>query len=528
MTDHGFTQARTRVEFGDFQTPPDLARALCVRLRDLGFRPASVVEPTCGTGAFVHAALETFPEVLRVEAADANPHHLACLRSSLSGISDPERVNVCEEDFFRRDWGSAIADLPEPVLILGNPPWVTNSGLGALGSENLPQKRNSDGLRGIEALTGKSNFDISEWMLRRSLEWLRDENGAVAVLCKTAVARKVLLWAWRQHSRVGSASIYRIDAKRYFQVAVDACFLVLRTGACEPETTCDDYPSLAAVEPSARFGFRDDELLADVDTYDRLRALRARGLGGWRSGIKHDCSKVFELRREGRFFRNGLDEVVELEEETVFPLLKSSDLANHRAPTRWVVVPQKHVGEDPVRLSVIAPNTWKYLESHRPLLQERGSSIYRGRPPFSIFGVGPYSFSPWKIAISGLYKRLHFSRVAPYESKPVLFDDTCYFFPCETEDEASTLQRFLDAEPAREFLSSLIFWDSKRPITASVLNSLDFQSLAKLLGDSSDSARSLMHRQLVERTTEQQQLLLRESGPSYAVHARRARRPTSR
>lgn len=528
MKDHGSTQVSAKVEYGDFQTPPDLARALCARLREIGCRPASVVEPTCGTGAFVRAALETFPDLLRLEAVDANPDHLACLRSYLSGIPDPERVAVREADFFRHDWSSAIAGLPTPVLILGNPPWVTNSGLGSLGSQNLPEKRNSDGLRGIEALTGKSNFDISEWMLRRNLEWLRGKDGTLAILCKTAVARKVLLWAWRQQSRITGASIYRIDAKRYFRVNADACFLVLRTTACQPETTCADYSSLAATKPSSRFGCRDDELIADVDAYDRLRTLRARGLGGWRSGIKHDCSKVFELRRDGRFFRNGLNELVELDEEAVYPLLKSSDLANQRLPSRWILVTQTSVAEDPARLAGISPNAWKYLESHRALLEQRGSAIYRGRPPFSIFGVGPYSFAPWKVAISGLYKRLRFSVVGPHESKPVMLDDTCYFFPCEDQREANTLQRFLDAEPAQQLLSSLIFWDSKRPITATLLNSLDLQALGKLLGDFSDSARSVMHRQLVERTTEQQQLLLRESGPGYVARERRARRPTSR
>ena len=34
------------------------------------------------------------------------------------------------------------------------------------------------------------------------------------------------------------------------------------------------------------------------------------------------------------------------------------------------------------------------------ILDNRKSSIYNKRPRFSIFGIGDYSFSKWKVAIS--------------------------------------------------------------------------------------------------------------------------------
>ncbi len=69
-------------------------------------------------------------------------------------------------------------------------------------------KLNVDNLRGIDALTGKSNFDISEWMLRKNIEWLNGKNGLLAILCKTTVARKVLLYAWQNELRIEAASVY--------------------------------------------------------------------------------------------------------------------------------------------------------------------------------------------------------------------------------------------------------------------------------------------------------------------------------
>ena len=55
------TQKNRRiVEFGDFQTPSDLADEICHFLLAEGVRPESVVEPTCGTGGFIASAMTAF------------------------------------------------------------------------------------------------------------------------------------------------------------------------------------------------------------------------------------------------------------------------------------------------------------------------------------------------------------------------------------------------------------------------------------------------------------------------------------
>lgn len=48
-------------EYGDFQTPPELASQVCRLLADRGTIPASILEPTCGIGNFLLAAVERFP-----------------------------------------------------------------------------------------------------------------------------------------------------------------------------------------------------------------------------------------------------------------------------------------------------------------------------------------------------------------------------------------------------------------------------------------------------------------------------------
>ncbi len=238
-------------------------------------------------------------------------------------------------------------------------------------------------------------------------------------------------------------------------------------------------------------------LVADVKSFLKWRDLTRTGFRGWRSGIKHDCSKVFEMRVERGNLVNGLGEFVDLEPEVLFPLLKSSDLAAHRKPRRWMIVPQRTMSDAPSRLRLDAPKTWNYLTGHAHLLDKRKSSIYRKRPRFSVFGVGPYSFAPWKVAISGLYKKLDFVQVTPFQGRPVVLDDTCYFFPCQSEEECNLLYELVTSEPAREFWSALIFWDAKRPITAQLLNSLDLIALARRWGKETAFYKESMVRLMV-------------------------------
>lgn len=106
----------------------------------------------------------------------------------------------------------------------------------------------------------------------------------------------------------------------------------------------------------------------------------------------------------------------------------------------------------------------------------------KNRPRFSVFGVGPYSFAPWKVATSGFYKRLDFRCIGPVEGRPVVLDDTCYFLPCWNESDATALADLLNSHAARAFFRSFIFWDSKRPITAQLLASLDLRKLARETG----------------------------------------------
>lgn len=463
-------------EFGDFQTPRELAFEVCLLLSRLGVQPQTVVEPTCGLGSFIAAARRVFYSA-EILGFDVSPSYV---EQAQDKFRNEERISIFGANFFETDWQEIFKSFKKPILILGNPPWVTNSQLSVLDSKNLPNKENFQKFSGLDAMTGKSNFDISEWMLIRLFESLDKQNAQLAMLVKTSVARKVLKYAWKNKIHLAGAAIYRIETEKYFNASVDSCLLFCEFSAAEQNTTAKIFESLSAENSSQEIGFRNGELIASIDLYEKWKYLNGGSKIKWRSGIKHDCSKVMELAKDGDKYKNNLGETFELEDDYVFPMLKSSDIANgNLQPRRWMLVTQKEVKDDTAKIAEIAPKTWDYLISHGEFLDKRGSSIYKKRARFVVFGIGNYSFAPWKVVISGFYKKLDFNLIGSYENKPIVLDDTCYFLPFENKTEAKKVYELLNSNAAQEFFKSFIFWDAKRPITVDILQKLNITKLEK-------------------------------------------------
>jgi len=473
-----------RVVRGDWQTPAALARAVVDRVAALTPAPACVVEPTCGAGSFLAAAAARFPGA-QLRGYEIDPTHVAAAQAL---VTCP-RGQVVQADVFSLDWAREAADWPAPVLVLGNPPWVTSAALGRHGGDNRPA-REAAGLRGLAARTGRSNFDVSEWLVLRLLRALAGRTATVAVLIKASVARRVLVELARAGLPARPRGLWQIDAARHFGARVDAGLLVvdsldsrdsldslgsLVVGASAAADAgaalrCPIYPDLAATAPTRQIALADGELIADLEAHARSLHLRGASAPEWRSGVKHDCAAAMEIQGPH-----------DLEDSHVYPLLRAAELARGEAtPRRWLVLPQTRLGEDTAGLAARAPRTWAHLQRHAAALAARKSSIYRGQPPFAVFGVGAYTFAPFKVAISGLHKQPRFVVVPPHRGRPVVLDDTSYFLPFADEAAAREAHALLCSPPARDFLEARAFWADKRPIHKGMLQRLD---LARLRDD---------------------------------------------
>lgn len=470
-------------EFGDFQTPSNLSLQITGLLRNRGISPSTIIEPNCGTGSFIFSSLNIFPNA-DIIGMDINRDYIDMINEKLDQSERNNKVDVKQADFFQINWKKQLDSLQKPILIIGNPPWITSAEMTILNGQNLPIKTNIHKFSGLDAKTGKSNFDIAEWIIITLLESFNGYDGILAMLCKNSVARKVLTYCNNNKLMISGASMYSIDAKKYFQAAVDACLFTCDLKPDSYNYSCKIYKTLESKNPIQVIGFANGELISNVSIYQKWKHLQGQSQYTWRSGIKHDCSKVMELTKKEGILFNGLNEQVLIEGEYLYPMYKSSDIANNRLDDirRWMIVPQKYIGEETSVIKDKSPLTWDYLNKHSKRLDSRASSIYKNRPRFSIFGVGKYSFSLWKIAISGLYKKVIFRLIQPYKDKPVVLDDTCYLIPANSFEEAVLLYTLLNHPVVKEFYTSFIHWDAKRPIQKRILQYLDFKKACDEIG----------------------------------------------
>ena len=113
-----------------------------------------------------------------------------------------------------------------------------------------------------------------------------------------------------------------------------------------------------------------------------------------------------------------------------------------------------------------------------------------------------------------MYKNIAFQAVGLHEGKPIVVDDTCYFIPCQSEEEAIFFAELLNSDVAQRFIASLVFSDAKRPITIDVLKRIDLSKLAEHLGKEKQAIHYLSSPAL---ESSHQRLLVFEKGEKYRI-----------
>lgn len=475
-------------EYGDYQTPVDFAEKVCIYLKNCRhIKPSAIVEPTCGVGSFLESSLLFDAE--EYYGIEINPEYCDICRKKIND----SRVKIINSDFFAFS-SKALIQNKRQILIIGNPPWVTNSMLSALGSDNLPIKANFKGLKGIDAITGSSNFDICEYIILQLINEYRDTNTIISMLCKTSVARNIFKELKRNYINFSSCDILAFDAAKVFGINASACILIIQLSEKTASSNyCNIYDFEKPDTVKSQFGYSYGQFYSNLDS--GTENFDGRCCFEWRQGVKHDCSKVMELTLRNGLLQNGQKETVHIEEDIVFPLIKSSMF---KAPvihsfSKYVIVTQKKTREETRHLEHDVPKTWEYLNNNIELFKNRKSSIYRGAPPFSMFGVGDYSYSKYKVGVSGFYKQPLFSVLFSDDEKPVMTDDTSYFICFDNYDMAYVAMLLLNSSKVQGFLKNIAFLDAKRPYTKKVLERIDFDKIVESLtiGELSETEKKL-------------------------------------
>ena len=475
-----------RAEFGDFQTNTELATKVAKFLKHNSANPKIIIEPTCGKGNFVVACLGTFKNIEKVFAVEIYKPYVWETKFNIvqffidnPNANKPEieinHFNVFDFDFKQ----IAQQHSREIILVIGNPPWVTNSKLSSLESANLPTKSNFKNHSGLDAMTGKGNFDIGEFITLMMFDAFQNANGHFAFLVKNSVIKNVVFDQKQRNYKISDLQKLSIDSKKEFNVSVEASLLFCKLNSI-PEFVCNEFDFYNHSQLQNKLGWVQDKFVSDIEHYKTNNDIDGLCPFEWRQGIKHDLSSLMEFERVNGHFVNGLQQEINLEENLVFGLLKSSDLKQIviDKTRKFTIITQKKVGQDTSFIKKDFPKTYNYLHKNKSFFDLRKSSIYKNKPDFSIFGIGDYSFSLYKISISGLYKKYCFNLVLPQNGKPIMLDDTCYLLGFDKLEFAAYTLVLLNSEKVTGLLHAITFTDAKRTFTKDILMRIDLLKLA--------------------------------------------------
>jgi len=477
-----------RREYGDFQTPYKLTDSICSYLDNEGVSPDVIIEPTFGKGSFLISALKYFPNLKEIYGVEIHESYyweakFAILELFIKhpNLNKP-RILLYLNDLFKFEFKEIEGAIENyNILVLGNPPWITSSELSILNSKNLPKKTNIKSLNGLDAITGKGNFDISESIILTMLNSFSKYKGNMAMLAKNSVIKNLIYHLPTSSCKINDMIALKIDAKKHFNASVEASLFKCSFGSNKLSPTCKASLLISPNSIENEFGWVDDKFVSDVAFYEKSKKYDGISSHIWRQGVKHDCSKIMELRLiDGKYF-NGFKRELNIEKELIYGLVKSSDLSSPviTKPRKYVVITQKRIGEDTIYLADKFPQLYQYLTENKSFFKQRKSSIYKDKPPFSIFGIGDYSFRPYKVSISGFYKRSTFSLIIPESEKPIMLDDTCYFLGFDSLSESIFVWAILNSGCVQQLLAALTFLDAKRPYTKDILMRISTDKVAK-------------------------------------------------
>ncbi len=475
-----------RAEYGDFQTNKDLSEKICKLLQKEINAPEVIIEPTCGKGSFIISGLKIFNSLKKIYGVEIYKPYvwetkfsiLDFFLSNEKSIPPPE-ITIFHANVFDFNFGRiASSHKSDKILIIGNPPWVTNSKLSSLSSNNLPVKSNFKKHNGFDAITGKGNFDIGEYISIKILSSFSDSVGEFAFLIKNSVVKSILLEQKFGNYKISNLKQFNINTKKEFNVSVNASLFTSTIGK-KPEKTITEYDFYRGKKVRV-YGWVNNKFVADIDLYLKSKNIDGEFPFVWRQGVKHDASKVMELEKYNDEYLNNNNERVIIEEDLLYGLLKSSDLKGQiiEEPRKYIIITQKKIGDNTEYIEKQYPKTYTYLYKNIEIFNGRKSSIYKGKPKFSIFGIGEYSFKPFKVGISGMYKSAQFSLIKPYKGKPVMLDDTCYFVGFDKLVDAEITRLLLNKKITQDFIRSIAFKDAKRMITKDLLMRINLREIA--------------------------------------------------
>ncbi|MBB6646296.1 N-6 DNA methylase [Halobellus ruber] len=509
---------------GSYYTPRGVADVAVGELDVDDAASETVLDPGCGSGVFLAAAVDAKLAALeedlqpdaRVDAItstvygiDLDPiavkmaklSYLHALRPAI-GSSSPDGIEVPvfladslgmtrEESISFR---ARTVDLTVDHLV-GNPPWLT---WGALQESVREAWREThvDRLNllphpGTEAILGHANDDVSVPFVWAWIDRYLDDGGDASFVLKrdirTGPAGRVLRRGQVGDRPVSVRHVHDFGGLRPFgdDVAVNAAVYTIGADS-EPSfpipmdrwSRSGDAPSFATGGAMRGTLARERVGLVPVDDADPGSSWigtdaerRAHGECSHeiRHGVKDDAAEVFTVDRA---------QLGELDHDHVYPYLRSKHVVKYGLfGYDLQLVPMRTAGQDnAAELRAAHPDTYAYLERNRERLESRSSTWLDGGPFYNLFGLGPYTWSAYKVVWCRLGFKPHFAVVSAVEDpdlgeKPVVPGDHCMFVPTDDEYEAHFLCGLLNSAPYQRSIEGMAS-EGKASLSKAVVSEL--------------------------------------------------------
>jgi hypothetical protein len=153
-----------------------------------------------------------------------------------------------------------------------------------------------------------------------------------------------------------------------------------------------------------------------------------------------------------------------LEETLVYPLIRGADvdrwsgcselsvLLTHQEGMRLKAIPEAVMQKD-------YPKAWGYLVQFEKVLRKSGifRRYFKPTAPFySIFNIGDYTFSPYKVVVREIAGSLTAAVIGSKDGKPCIPDHKLVMVDCAKQVEAHYICGVLNSAPARLLVGSYV------------------------------------------------------------------------
>lgn len=174
---------------------------------------------------------------------------------------------------------------------------------------------------------------------------------------------------------------------------------------------------------------------------------------------------IFDQRADGLVIVSNITEGAKREVESIqaaiepdllFPLLRNRDVKRWKAdPSAYLIMAQdpiRRCGIEEDEMKATYPKTYAYLKRFEKALRERKSRgvtdmIKKGAPFYTMFSVGTYTFSRYKVVWPNIASEIVAAVVTTKDKKPILPQHIVTLVACDSIEESHYICSLMNASP---------------------------------------------------------------------------------